>query len=235
MVLHGPSLHFHLGAWAVTAIATFIAFWLTFLNQSGLLKEDLLSKKQTDHYVDQLDFVAHVTGIVGLLGIILAGITGLMDAYTWENPNKDGLDQPLEAILEGYDISAKYEVLAFKVAWTIVGTYCFIFAGIIRLYFVNYRHERVYDQHSAIQVLYAEALMLGFLIMVAIAGAGGIWTYGESILERAPIFEGFLPGRGGYLLFVTALALMLGGTLVTSSLLVKAPPKTSSPDPVNKP
>ncbi|MFQ5977188.1 MAG: hypothetical protein ACE5OZ_03525 [Candidatus Heimdallarchaeota archaeon] len=234
MILHGPSLHFHLGAWAVTAVVTFIAFWLSFLNQSGLLKEEMVPKKHIEQYVDQLDFVAHVTGIVGLLGVILAGITGLMDAYTWENPNKDGLDQPLEAILKGYDISTKYEVLSFKVAWTIVGTYCFVFAGIIRLYFVNYRHERVYDQHSAIQVLYAEALMLGFLIMVAIAGAGGIWTYGESILERAPILEGFLPGRGGYLLFVTALALMLGITLVTSSLLVKAPQKTSSPDPVDK-
>ncbi|MFX0116691.1 MAG: hypothetical protein ACFFB3_19240, partial [Candidatus Hodarchaeota archaeon] len=64
--------------------------------------------------------------------------------------------------------------------------------------------------------------------MVVVAAAGGIWTYGETILEDIPIMEGFLPGRGGYLLFVTTLGLMLSAMLVTSSLLVKEPRKASS-------
>ncbi|MFW9916290.1 MAG: hypothetical protein ACFFGZ_11855 [Candidatus Thorarchaeota archaeon] len=226
MVLHGPSLHFHLGAWAVSAVVTFVAFWLTFFQQSGLFGEEIFPKKKIDKYVDELDFVAHVTGIVGFIGLVAAGITGLMDATQAENSVI--LGDPLKAIIDGYEISAQDEILAFKVVWTIVGAYCFLFAGIMRLYFVTFRHERMYDQHSTVQVLYAEAIMLGYLIMVVVAAAGGMWVYGETILEEMPILEGFLPGRGGYLLFVTVLGVMLSAMLVMSSLLVKEPPKSAS-------
>lgn len=214
MVLHGPSIHFHLGAWAVTAIATFIAFWLNFFEKR---KVEFLGNEIPPDLIEKLDYVAHITGIVGLAGVFLAGITGLVDA--------SGLTDTLiftpQDVLKGYENSMANEHLSFKVMWTIVGAQAFIFAGALRFYFTTYRGESVYDQNPAIQVLYAEGLMLGFLIQVVIAGVGGLYTYQASMLEYLPLLDALLPGRGDILPLVSILSLMLAGMLLVTTVLVR--------------
>ncbi|HKZ40603.1 MAG TPA: hypothetical protein VJ044_06545 [Candidatus Hodarchaeales archaeon] len=221
--LHSPSLHFHIGAWFVTALCTFIAFWINFLQRRNLLPNrinDILGPNA----VVRLDYVAHVTGIIGFVGIIGSAYLGFIDAAGLENPSPFDI----EAAIRGFDVAMGVPVLAFKVIWTVAGLQAFLFAGIIRLYFVTLKHSRsVYDQHVTIQIIYAESTLLGFLTMVIIAGAGGIWVYGSSILSGIPILQDFLPG-GNLLPGVAALSGLLALTLIFSTILRESTAKRST-------
>ncbi len=221
MGFHGPSLHFHLGAWAVSAVCTFFAFWLSLLSQSELLKEKTLPRETAKRYVDQLDFTAHICGIVGFFGLVVTGFAGWMDASgleLWESLSVEG-------ITTGYDTSIQNEFLAFKVIWSIIGMYCYLFSGILRVYFVNIRKKRMYDQHFAIRALYGESTLLGLFIMVSVAAAGGILIAGESFIEDVPIMNEVLPGNDGILILITVLSVLLAFILVISSILAKEPAK----------
>ena len=213
MVWHAPSIHFHLGAWAVAAGVSFIAFWLNFMLVRNLVPKSIQEKIFfDDRLVTLLDFAAHISGIVGFLGIIIASYTGLIDAIPGQDPLPD-------AAIAGYFVSMTESsgVLAFKIIWTIVGTLCFLFTGAVRLYFVTYMKERVYDQNFVVQALYVESQLLGFLIMVVVAGAGGAKVYGESLLNKLPLLSDLMPG-GNLLLAITILAVALAAVLVISSL-----------------
>jgi hypothetical protein len=203
MALHAPSLHFHLGAWAVTAVCTFAAFWINFLQKRDLIP-NRINKYIHPDTVARLEYVAHVTGVVGLLGVFLALYTGFLDASGIRNVSP--LD--INAFFIGIDRSLTNPILAFKVQWTLVGVQAFIFAGILRFYFVNIKGGKsVYDEHYAIQMIYAEATLLGFFLMMIVAGAGGIWVYGESILSGIPILQDFLPGGNLLVPMVTIVSL----------------------------
>ena len=190
MSLHAPSLHFHLGAWAVTALVTFLAFWINFMLKRGWIPEPIAKHIHPD-IVARLDYVAAITGVIGLAGVVVSAYFGFLDASLV--PNVSPLD--LNAFLIGFNKALESDILSFKVQWTIVGAQAFLFAGILRLYFVTIRKGRtIYDEHYVVQILYAESTLIGFFLMMLVAGAGGIWVYGESILSGIPILEDFLPG-----------------------------------------
>lgn len=190
MSLHAPSLHFHLGAWAVTAVCTFLAFWLNFMLKRGWIPEPIRKYIHPDT-VARLDYVANITGLVGLAGVIVSAYFGFLDAS--QVPNVSPLD--INAFFVGFNNVLLNPILTFKVQWTLVGAQAFVFGGIIRFYYVTYRKAgSVYDQHYVVQILYAESTLVGFFLMMLVAGAGGIWVYGESILSGIPILEDFLPG-----------------------------------------
>ncbi|OLS20609.1 MAG: hypothetical protein HeimC3_39910 [Candidatus Heimdallarchaeota archaeon LC_3] len=212
--LHSPSLHFHIGAWAVTALCTFLAFWINFLQKRNLLPK-VLENILGPFAVQRLDYVAHVTGIIGFLGIVASAYFGFIDASGVAGAGP--LD--ISAALKGIDVSFGNEVLAFKVTWTIVALQAFIFAGLIRFYFVTLNHANsVYDRHTAVQVIYAESTLLGFFLLVMVAGAGGIWVYGKSILTDVPILQDFLP-QGNLMIPLVTLSALLALTLLVSSIL----------------
>ncbi|MHA1991852.1 MAG: hypothetical protein ACW981_16760 [Candidatus Hodarchaeales archaeon] len=221
--LHSPSLHFHIGAWAVTALCTFLAFWINFMQKRNLLP-NRFNKILGPYAVQRLDYVAHVTGIIGFLGIVASAYFGFIDASGV--PGAGPLD--FNAFLIGIDASFDNINLAFKVTWTVVALQAFLFAGLIRFYFVTLnKADTVYDQHSAIQIIYAEATMLGFFLLVMVAGAGGIWVYGKSILSDVPILQEFLPG-GDLIIPLTTLAALLTLTLLVSTILREAVTKEST-------
>lgn len=207
MSLHAPSIHFHLGAWAITAICTFLAFWINYFQKRDLIPGPFKRFIHPDT-VARLDYVATVTGIVGLAGVVVAAYTGFLDAS--EVPNVSPLD--FNAVLKGIDAALGNVDLAFKVQWTIVAVQFFIFAGIIRFYFVTWKRESsVYDQHFVFQILYSESTIVGFFILMVVAGTGGIYVYGKSILSGIPILEDFLPGgnlMGPFLYLVISFTLL---------------------------
>lgn len=212
--LHSPSLHFHIGAWAVTALCTFLAFWVNFLQKRNLLPKKL-AEILGPYAVQRLDYVAHVTGIIGFLGIVGSAYLGFIDASGVPNPSPFDVN----AALEGMNVAFNNDVLAFKVTWTVVALQAFIFAGLIRFYFVTLNHANtVYDQHYTIQIIYAESTLLGFFFIVMVAGAGGIWVYGSSILSGVPILQDFLPG-GNLIVPLAVLAGLLTLTLLVSTIL----------------
>ena len=191
--LHSPSIHFHIGAWAVTALCIFLAFWINFLEKRDLLPK-FVKGILGDHVVRQLDYVAIVTGIVGFIGILGAAWTGFIDATGIDKPNYFDIN----LLILGYNTAMSNEILGFKVVWTFVGLQMFLFTIIIRTYFVTFNKEKsVFDQHVVVQILYAQSALLGFFMMVVIAGAGGIWVSGSSIISDIPVLKEFLPGGNG--------------------------------------
>jgi hypothetical protein len=140
VVLHAPSLHFHIGAWFVTSVCTFFAFWINFAQKRNVNFERLFGK----NIVNRLDFVAHICGIVGLLGILGSAYLGLFDASSVEDPSLDNILN-VNIILQGFNTAMDNQLLGYKVTWTVVGIQLFLIAGIIRFYIVTIRKNSVYD------------------------------------------------------------------------------------------
>ncbi len=190
MVLHAPSIIFHLGAWAVTAICTFLAFWISFLDKRDLIPKPVKRFIHPDT-VARLDYVAAITGVVGLAGVLASAYFGFLDAS--QVANESPFD--IMAFFQGFNNVLGNDVLSFKAQWTIVGIQAFVFAGILRFYFVTIRRQSsMYDSHYVVQIIYAEAILVGYVCMTVVAGAGGIYVYGESLLSGIPILEDLLPG-----------------------------------------
>ena len=177
MVLHAPSIIFHLGAWAVTAVCTFFAFWINFLDKRDLLPRQAKRFVHPDT-VARLDYVAAVTGLVGMAGVLVSVYFGFLDASQVANVS------PLDfgALLTGINNALGNDVLSFKVQWTLVGIEAFAFAGILRLYFVTIKQgNSVYDQLYVFLIIYAEAIFVGFVCLTVVAGGGGFYVVGDCV------------------------------------------------------
>ena len=68
MVLHSATIHFHIGAWAVSALLSSCALVLTMSGKFDFTKK-ILNKFFTDEkattWVDHMDFGAFIAGVVG--------------------------------------------------------------------------------------------------------------------------------------------------------------------------
>ncbi|MHA2174094.1 MAG: hypothetical protein ACXAC2_15290 [Candidatus Kariarchaeaceae archaeon] len=221
MVLHAPSLHFHIGAWFVTAVCTMLAFWMNLFQKRNIID---FEKRLGDNLISRLDFTAHVCGLVGLGGILGSAYLGLLDASGVEfhlslTNYQDALDSILffldfSVVQQGFENALDNSLLGYKVVWTVVGVQLFLISGIIRFYFVTIRKNKIYDTHIGVQVIYSGAASWGFVVMVAISAAGGIYSYNESVMENIPILSSLLPGAEFSLLpilsiFFGFLALMM--------------------------
>ena len=199
--LHAPILSFHIGAWAITALCTFSAFWINFLRKRNLIPtrtNDFLG----DDVVIKLDFVAHVTGIIGLIGIILAVWTCFVDASTITGKTLFSVFD-INVILNGVNVALASELLSFKMLWTVVGIQIFLFAGLIRLYFVTYKKGRtVYDEHLTIQILYSESTLIAYVVITVIGAVGGLYATGHTVVADIPIIQDFLPGGNLLIVFL---------------------------------
>ncbi|MFQ5980622.1 MAG: hypothetical protein ACE5OZ_20985 [Candidatus Heimdallarchaeota archaeon] len=201
--LHAPAVLFHTGAWVVATIITILAFWLNFLTKRNITSV-------SDEFIDKLDFSAHICAIVGTIGVILAGLTGLLDIAG--APLLFSLDD----LSRGWDNSMKNDLLAYKVTWSIVALQCYAFAGGLRIYYSEFKSERIFDQHATIQAIYTEAMALGSVFLVMVVAAGGIYAHGESIIENT-FLRGFLPTYAEQSVEVIAL---LGGLLALTLFLI---------------
>ncbi|MFX0115407.1 MAG: hypothetical protein ACFFB3_12730 [Candidatus Hodarchaeota archaeon] len=229
MALHAPSVHFHLGALLLTTLATCIAFLISALSRIGLLKDDRLSPERKEKLMGHLDFTAGAAGVLGFLGILGSMIAGLIDSSTYSDPSKYTTDykmeNPLDALSKGLDFALDNDILYFKMIWGTIGALCFLLMAILRFYYAKIQKEQFYDQHLAIQALYAEVAILGYFILTIVGGTGGFFAKGETVLQEYAITEGFLPkaidGGGDFLLYVTILAVIVGIILAAFAIYQK--------------
>jgi heme/copper-type cytochrome/quinol oxidase subunit 3 len=213
--IHPIVLHFHVALLAFSLITCVIAFSLSilvrldFFNRKfviRLLRGRLLAKQTSlAIYVDKFEFASFISLIFGLITIVIAGIAGFLDAS-----GRIGLvNISIETFLLGFDAASKSEIISFKVIWAIFGTYFFIYAALIRIYFVNYRHERLYSQNLLFQFIHLASQAIGYVILVIVASAGAIIVYGGTLVSDIPILAIFLPqGRGDLLPIVLITAFL---------------------------
>ncbi|MHA2155030.1 MAG: hypothetical protein ACXABU_06810 [Candidatus Hodarchaeales archaeon] len=202
MVLHAPSIHFHIGAWFVTAICTSLALVMNLFQKREILN---FHNRINEETVQNLDFAAHVGGLIGLGGILVASYLGLIDAsgvdFHLSLTNIEGI---LDTILFFFDLSVPIQglekamnqsQLGYKVVWTVVGMQLYLISGIIRFYFVSLKKIKISETHFGIQSIYSGAAVLGFFMMVSISATGGIYTFNESFLTDIPVLNNLLPGH----------------------------------------
>ncbi|MHA1978940.1 MAG: hypothetical protein ACW99R_13555 [Candidatus Hodarchaeales archaeon] len=200
MVLHAPSIHFHIGAWFVTAICTSLALVINLFQKREILN---FHNRINEETVQNLDFTAHVGGLIGLGGILVASYLGLIDAsgvdFHLSLTNIEGI---LDTILFFFDLSVPIQglekamnqtQLGYKVVWTVVGMQFYLISGIIRFYFVSLKKIKICETHLGIQLIYSGAAVLGFVMMVSISATGGIYTFNESFLTDIPVLNNLLP------------------------------------------
>ncbi|MFX0013005.1 MAG: heme-copper oxidase subunit III [Promethearchaeota archaeon] len=209
--LHPIVLHFHVALLAFSLLTNLIAFSLSMLIKSDFLKRTLSRESQRKIsvdlqtlkiYSDKFEFVAFVCLTSGLLSLFVAMAAGILDA----SGNIGLAHISLETIWLGIDAASRSEILSFKVIYAIYGTSFFIYAGIFRIYFVNYRHERIYDQNILFQLVYISSQAIGYLIFTIVAGAGAILVYGGTLVTDVPILAMLLPQGTGDLFSVIVLA-----------------------------
>ncbi|MFX1508110.1 MAG: heme-copper oxidase subunit III, partial [Promethearchaeota archaeon] len=195
--LHPIVLHFHIALLAFSIIISVFAFILSILSRLDFFKrisrvtkgKMLISSENLMLYTDRFEFVAFSALISGLLSLIPAMITGFLDAS-----GKLGINYiSIETFLLGIENAGKSEFISFKVIWATFGTVFFVYAVILRIYFVNYRHERLYGQNLSFQLVYLISQIIGYLNFVIVAGEGAILVYGGTLISDIPILEEFLP------------------------------------------
>jgi heme/copper-type cytochrome/quinol oxidase subunit 3 len=233
--LHPIVLHFHIALLAFSLITTFITFSLAILEKIDFFNRKFVVRlfrgklkapqKTVTIYVDKFEFVAFACLVYGLISIVIAIAAGVLDAsgsIGIENISIDNFFKGIEAV-------TKSEILSYKAIWTIFGTYFFILAAVIRIYFVNVRHERLCGQNILIQILHLGSQFVGYLILTMVAGAGAILVYGGTLISDLPILNSFLPGQGGDLLPIVLIAALVSLILIIIAGFSKKPPVMTPP------
>jgi heme/copper-type cytochrome/quinol oxidase subunit 3 len=233
--LHPIVLHFHIALLAFSVFTTVIAFMLSILDKMDFFKKNLVlrvfrgklavQQETLVFFTDRFEFVAFLSLISGLLTLLVAAIAGFLDTSGRLGIANINIDN----FLLGIEVAGKSEIIAFKVIWAIFGTFFFIYAGVIRIYFVNYRRERLHDQNILYQLIHIISQAVGYFILMIVAGTGAILVFGGTLISDVPIIEGFLPQGDGDLLpivIVTAVVLLLLTIIAGFSRKLPETPKT---------
>ncbi|MHA2029438.1 MAG: cytochrome c oxidase subunit 3, partial [Candidatus Kariarchaeaceae archaeon] len=204
--LHPIVLHFHIALLAFSFLTTLLAILIALFDKTDFFNRDkvkrvfrgrvLLDAKTCKKYSHKFEFVAFVVLIYGLFSLLIAAIAGFLDASGNFGINNISIDN----FLLGISSAAKSETISFKVIWSIIGTSFFLYAAVIRFYFVTYRKVRFYDQHPLYWVIYVLSQGFGYIILTLVAGAGALIVYGGTLITDIPILGNFLPGGTGDLL-----------------------------------
>ncbi|OLS25875.1 MAG: hypothetical protein HeimC3_11490 [Candidatus Heimdallarchaeota archaeon LC_3] len=188
--LHSPVVHFPIGGLFITVFATVSGFILHLLISNDKIPEKILKVFGKD-IVTKLDFVAHISGIIGLLGIIISTVSGILDAAGVES----FIITDLNLFVIGITNSLSSSLLTYKIAMTLIAFNIFLVVGIIRLYFVTYKgNKHMYQTDITIQLIYVISIIYGFSFLILIGATGGLITSGSTILSQIPIINELLPG-----------------------------------------
>ncbi len=190
--LHPAVIHFPIAGILVAVTAGVIALLLGIacdvINYySKVKKKSLLSEENIERlwlFIDRFEFTSWIGAVLGELGLIIAGISGLYDA-------------------KGIDVSVNNPYLALKVQLTIYLFFILLVPIVIKLYVGIVHQKSIFGSekggippnpypwsYRVPPFLYLSTLAISAFLAVLIGGAGGKFVYGHSVLEEVGL--GFL-------------------------------------------
>ncbi len=234
--LHPIVLHFHIANLALSIFTFLIAMIVTIFEKTDFFNRkrvkrafrgrELMNQSTCRTYADKFEFVAFMFLIYGAVTLVVAGIAGFLDASGNIGIGNISIDN----LVAGVTAAGLSSVLGYKVIYAIIGTSYFLFAIVIRIYFVSYRKERFFNQHYLYWIIFFISQVLGYLLLTLVSGAGAIRVYGGTLISDLPIFGDMLPGGS-----LDPTPLILVGSLLIVFLVIFAgfsrkPPQIEPPE-----
>ena len=234
--LHPIVLHFHIAALALGLVTSLLAIIFAVFEKTGLFNsskikkffrgKELLDIDTCVTYADKFEFVAYIFLIYGLITLVVAGFAGFLDA----SGNIGISNISIENLFRGLSRASQSEVISYKVIWAIIGTSFFIYALVIRVYFVNYRKERLHDQHFIYWILHTISQLVGYILFTLVAGAGALIVYGGTLISDIPLFGEFLPGGDADFLPIVLIVSLLLVFFTIIAGFSRKPPQIDPPN-----
>ena len=228
--LHPIVLHFHIANLALSIFTFLVAIVVVIFEQTDFFNRrrvrrifrgrELMDQRTCRIYADKFEFVAFMFLIYGIVTLVVAGIAGFLDASGNVGIGTISLDNVVAGISE----ASLSSILGYKVIYAIIGSSYFLFAAVIRIYFVSYRKERFFSQHPFYWVVFILSQILGYLLLTLVSGAGAIRVYGGTLISDIPILGEMLPGGS-----IDPTPIILIGTLLIVFLIVFAGFSKKSP------
>ncbi|MHA2091650.1 MAG: hypothetical protein ACW98K_12410 [Candidatus Kariarchaeaceae archaeon] len=121
-------------------------------------------ENMVERMIDRYGFASWIMILMGELGLIVAGLSGLQSAGSVEN-------------------ALSSEILAYKVKLTIY-VFCILLSPLLlKIYMVAVVRRPVFGESRIIPLLYLTPMAVAAFLTMLISGAGGRYTYGHSILD----------------------------------------------------
>ncbi|MFX1254831.1 MAG: heme-copper oxidase subunit III [Promethearchaeota archaeon] len=231
--LHPVLIHFHIALFAFALFAMLISLFLALLSKSSYFEQQVLKKLLKgrvnltiiNQYVNQFEFMSFFAMVAGFIMLLITAFAGFIDA---SGLGIEGLS--IASFFLGLKAASESQIISYKVIYSIFGASCFALVMAMRLYFTNYRKERICDQPLLVSVLYAGGQVLGYFILTMVASGGALIVYGEATYELMPILRDFLPGGQGDLLIIIIAAAFFGLFVILISQIGRAPFEEAPPE-----
>ncbi len=223
--IHPITVHFHIAFFTFSIFATIAAVILSLLCKLKIYtKIKQLDEETIYKYIDHLEFGSFFAILLGIIDVPIAGLAGLLDAS-----GRIG-EVSLEALRLGMNKASESSIISYKMNWAIVGTFYFVFVAAMRVYYVNYRKERIYDQNILIQLVYVINQIIGYLFITLVGGTGAILVFGGTTIQDIPIIKELLPNGNIDPLIIVILGVGLSTIAILASSLTNPTPVLEIPD-----
>ena len=160
MAIHPVFVHFHTGILAAAAAVAMLNLLLRIAFKDSINTPG----NRWARVFHQADVFIYVGSIIGLMGLIVAAITGFMEP-----------EYPVDLLFSS-------SIMRFKILWSVVCIEIYIFLIAVRAKL----GDRVWVSPKT-YIPYAALVIIGGGFMVLMGALGGLAVYGESILS--PILD----------------------------------------------
>ena len=168
--VHVSVIHFPLATLSLASIFGILNFLLVILRKIHTSTKKVDSEK-LERSIQVFEIVTVINLLIGLLSIPFVALMGFIDAGTVE-----------------YAVTT--DLLAFKIQLTIVGSFILLVPLIYKLYLMKKTDVKIFDESIWKPIFYLAPLLLGTSLILLVAGAGGRYVFGHSILDNVGL--GFL-------------------------------------------
>ncbi|MFX1512556.1 MAG: heme-copper oxidase subunit III [Promethearchaeota archaeon] len=217
--IHPITVHFHIAFFTFSVFATVGAVILSLVCRFKIhTKINNLNEETIYKYIDHLEFGSFFAIVLSIIDVPVAGLAGLLDAS-----GRIG-EISLDALIEGVDKASQSSLISYKMNWAIVGTFYFVFVAAMRVYYVNYRKERIYDQNILIQLVYVINQIIGYLFITLVGGTGAILVFGGTTIQDIPVIKELLSGGDIDPIYLVVLGTGLSAICILGSSFLKPAP-----------